>query len=135
MLRSPGLYGGPQSSRVPGPWRFPGQPDRADPEPESRSFINAERRGVFGRVQIEADDVGSLGLKIGIVACHVSLPPERLRPASCQTRCTAAVLTPSAAASLRQLQRVEPRLGGGLRVATKIRARSLTVSTDGFYPG
>lgn len=34
---------------------------------------------MFGRIQIEADDVGSLGFKIGIVAGHVALKPVRLQ--------------------------------------------------------
>ena len=56
------------------------------------------------------------------------------RAASFQTRCTASLLTPSSAASLRQLQCVEPSFGL-LRVAERIRARSFAVSTEADCPG
>ena len=56
------------------------------------------------------------------------------RPASFQTRCTASLLTSSCAASLRQLQCVEPTFGF-LRVAERILARSFAVSTEAGFPG
>lgn len=41
-------------------------------------LIHAENDGVRRRVQIEADDVGGLGFKIGVVADHVMAQPMRL---------------------------------------------------------
>src|SRR5215469_3446066 len=57
-----------------------------------------------------------------------------LRPASFQTRYTASLLTPRAAANLRQLQCVEPSLGF-LRVAERILARNSGVSIVAGWPG
>ena len=42
-------------------------------------FIHAEHCGVGRRLQIEADNVGSLGLEVRIVAGHVMTPPGRLQ--------------------------------------------------------
>lgn len=42
-------------------------------------FIHAEDGGMFGRVQIQADDVGRFALEVGIVAGHVTLQPMRLQ--------------------------------------------------------
>ena len=56
------------------------------------------------------------------------------RPACCHARCTATLVTPNVAASLRQLQRVEPSFGR-LRVAARIWARSFGVSTEADCPG
>src|ERR1700683_2374558 len=55
-------------------------------------------------------------------------------PASFQTRCTASLLTPNSAASLRQLQCVEPSFGF-LRVDESIRARSFAVRIEAVCPG
>lgn len=70
-------------------------------------------------------------VRVGIVAGHVTLQSMRPKPASCQPPCTASLLKPGAVASLRQLQCVEPSLGG-LRVAARIPTRSLAVRTEGF---
>jgi hypothetical protein len=80
-------------------------------------FIDAEHRRVLRRAQIEAEDVGGFGFELGIVAGRRSRRCG-FRPASCQTRCTASLLTLSAEASLRQLQWIDPSLGF-LRVAIK----------------
>ena len=42
-------------------------------------FIHAEHGGVGRRLQIEADNVGSLGLEARVVASHVMTPPGRLQ--------------------------------------------------------
>lgn len=87
-----------------------------------RLLIEAEYGRVPRRIQVQTDD-WRLHFELGIVAGHVSFEAMRLEAgASCQTRCTASLLTSSAEASLRQLQCVEPSLGF-LRVADKIRAR------------
>jgi hypothetical protein len=43
-------------------------------------FIHAEDGSVGGRAQIETNDVGRLGLEIGIIAVHVLAPPVGLQP-------------------------------------------------------
>ena len=42
-------------------------------------FIDAEHGSMLGRIQIKADDVGRLGLEIGVVAGHVPLKPVGLQ--------------------------------------------------------
>ena len=42
-------------------------------------FVDAEDGSMLGRVQVETDDVGSLGLEVGIVAGHVTLQTVRLQ--------------------------------------------------------
>jgi hypothetical protein len=76
------------------------------------------------RPQIKADNVGRFAFELRIITGQASF----------QTRCTASLLTPSAVASLRQLQCVEPSLGF-LRVADRIRARKAGVRTVAFWPG
>ncbi len=70
--------------------------------------------------------------KVRIVAGHVTLQPMRLQ--SFQVRCTVSLPTPRTAASLRQLQCVDPS-DGFLRVADKILARKAGVSTLADWPG
>jgi len=97
-------------------------------------FIDREHGGVLRRIQIEAENVGRFALKLRIVAGQITLQAVGFEAGFLQTRCTASLLTPSAAASLRQLQWVEPSLGF-LRVADKIRARKAGVRTVAFCPG
>jgi hypothetical protein len=60
-----------------------------------------EHGGKLWRVQVPPDNVSDLGFEIRIVAGHVAF--QAVRPLSTPD-CTASLLTPSAAASLRQLQ-------------------------------
>ena len=97
-------------------------------------FIDTKHGGMLRRAQVQPDNVSGLDFEIRIVAGHVALKRCGFRPASFHTRCTASFLMPSAAASLRQLQCVEPSFGF-LRVAERIRARSFGVSTEADCPG
>jgi hypothetical protein len=71
---------------------------------------------VLRRVQIEAEDVGSFAFEFRIVAGHVAFETVRLQAGFLPNAMTASLLTPSAEASLRQLQCVDPSLAV-LRVA------------------
>jgi hypothetical protein len=46
---------------------------------ESPLFIHTEHRRVARRVQVRPDDIGGLGFKVRIVACHVALKPRRFQ--------------------------------------------------------
>jgi hypothetical protein len=91
-------------------------------------FIDLEHSCMPERIEVQADDVGRLGLNIRIVAGNIAFLPMRLQPASFQMRWTVYLLTPRIAASLRQLQCVDPSTGL-LRVADRILARK-----DGHRP-
>ena len=97
-------------------------------------LIDAEHGGMLRRPKIQADNVGRFAFELRIVAGQVTLQTMRFQARSFQTRCTAFLLTPSAVASLRQLQWAEPSLGF-LRVADRIRARKAGVRTVAFWPG
>ena len=97
--------------------------------------------GVFSRASLRSPSLGHSrfgicerwagGKKLTISKTRLTAGSRRcgFRPASLHTRCTASLLTPSAAASLRQLQRVEPSFGC-LRVAERIRANNRAT----FFP-
>jgi hypothetical protein len=82
-------------------------------------FIDAEHRGVLGGFRYRPIMSAALVSKSGSLLAMYRSSRCGFSPASCQTRCTASLLTPRAVASLRQLQCVEPSLGG-LRVADRI---------------
>jgi hypothetical protein len=44
-----------------------------------RLLIDTEHSGMMGRIQVQPDDVGSLGFEIRIIAGHVALQPVRLQ--------------------------------------------------------
>jgi hypothetical protein len=90
--------------------------DRDGPRLEWRSSVNAEHGRVLGRAQIKAENIGRFAFELGIVTARCRSRRCGFRPASCQTRCTASLLTLSAEANLRQLQCVDASLGL-LRVA------------------
>lgn len=46
---------------------------------DSALFVHAKDRGMIRRVKIEADNVGSLLLKVGVLAQHVAAQPVRLK--------------------------------------------------------
>ena len=49
---------------------------------DRRLLVKAENRRVFRWFQVETDDVGRLGLEVGVVRCHVTLDSVRLEARS-----------------------------------------------------
>ena len=94
-------------------------------------FIDAEYSRVLRRVQVQTENVGRFAFELGIIAGQVTFQAVGLQTGLLHTRCTASSVTPSAAASLRQLQCVESSVGF-FRVADKIRARNAGVTTVAF---
>jgi hypothetical protein len=87
-------------------------------------LIDAEYSRVLGRIQIEAEDVGRFSFELGIIAGHVAFEAVRFQAGLLPNPMPASLLTPSAVASLRQLQCVDPDPSlGFLLVADRMRAR------------
>src|SRR5262249_3256512 len=65
-------------------------------------LVHAQHQSVFGRVQIQADDIFQFFCKLGVAA--EALDALRFSPWLCQIRRTLASLMPTAAAMVRVLQ-------------------------------
>lgn len=87
-------------------------------------LIHAENDGVRRRVQIEADDVGGLGFKIGVVADHVMAQPMRLETVATPDSGHRHMGGSQPLAKRRLLHWVLPS-SGPRRVHSRIRASSL----------
>src|ERR1700689_2949298 len=97
-------------------------------------LIDAENRCMLRRFRYRPMMSAALLSKSGSSLAMYRSRRCGFTPASFQTRCTASLLTPSSAASLRQLQCVEPSFAF-LRVDESIRARSFAVRIEAVCPG
>jgi len=77
---------------------------------DRRLLVNTKHGSVLGRVQVQPDHVGRLGLEVRVVASDVALEPMRLvMPCLAQMRVIVICeISPSSAASLREDQCVDP---------------------------
>ena len=77
--------------------------------------------------------IGANVVVLSVLNGLILRPPDVPQPCACRHRCTTSLLMPRWAASLRQLQCVDPS-AGFFRVAARIRAREAGVKTlDGWW--
>ena len=96
-------------------------------------LIDAQHQGVFGWIQVKADNVVEFLGKAGIVAEFKGFLRCGFKPCACQMRRTLAALMPMTAAIERVLQCVA--LGGVCRVVLPISSRTCRALIFALRPG